>query len=102
MDLIFFLRYYFFGGTKDRLVALKKWEIDRKIKDNEPFDNRTAFQGTKVPSLSKDLELAVWGFIGEDVSMKLGLYPCSYEATLETIANGVNEAFGNGVKPAAD
>lgn len=31
MNLIFYLRYFCFTGTKEMLILLKKTEIDRKI-----------------------------------------------------------------------
>jgi len=64
MNLIFYLRYYMFSGTKDQLVLLKKNEIDRKLEHKIPFDNETAFDGTKVHSISPEIELCVWKHIG--------------------------------------
>lgn len=59
-NLIFFLRYFMFSGTKDELVLLKKNEIDRKLQNNIPFNNDTAFDGTKVPSFNPEAEACVW------------------------------------------
>ena len=63
-----------FSGTKDELVLLKKNEIDRKIQNNIPFNNDTAFDGTKIPSFSAEAETCVWIHIQSEVIRYLNNY----------------------------
>jgi len=59
-----------FTGTKEQLILVKKTEIDRKISLKIPFNDETAFNGTKVMSYHGEMEECVWKHIGMDVSEK--------------------------------
>ena len=68
-----------FSGTKDELVLLKKNEIDRKIQNNIPFNNDTAFDGTKIPSFTPEAEVCVWIHIQSEVHRFLKNYAVPLE-----------------------
>lgn len=68
-----------FSGTKDELVLLKKNEIDRKIQHGIPFDNDTAFDGTRVHSWSGESEGCVWAHIAEYMDNLLTKYATPFE-----------------------
>lgn len=60
MHMIFFSRYFVFGGTVESLVEIKKAEVQRKVDAKEIFTDQTAFDGTRVNSYSKEMESIVW------------------------------------------
>ena len=68
-----------FSGTVQQLKLLKKLEIDRKLKEKIPFNNETAFDGTKVQSYSAEWEANVWDTIRDASTNMLKLYKITLE-----------------------
>lgn len=64
MHMVFFLRYFAYGGSVDELVKIKMTEVQRKVDAREPFTDQTSFDGTRVRSYSKEMETIVWNVIG--------------------------------------
>jgi len=60
MNLMFFARYFAYGGDIEELVAIKMTEVNRKVKAREPFTDETSFSGTRVKSYSKQMETIIW------------------------------------------
>jgi hypothetical protein len=66
MNMVFFLRYFAYGGTVENLVAIKMTEVQRKVDAREPFTDQTSFDGTRVQSYSKEMESVVWQMVGSN------------------------------------
>ena len=72
--MIFFSRYYVFGGTVESLVEIKKAEVQRKVEAKEYFTDQTSFDGTRVNSYSKEMESIVWQMVGQNCDNILAKY----------------------------
>lgn len=60
MNLIFFARYFAYGGDVNELVQIKMTEVQRKVDERVVFTDQTSFDGTRVKSYSKEMETIVW------------------------------------------
>jgi len=60
MNLMFFARYFAYGGDVNELIQIKMAEVNRKAEAREPFTDETSFSGTRVKSYSKQMETIIW------------------------------------------
>lgn len=85
MNMVFFLRYFAFGGSVDSLVQIKMVEVQRKVDAREPFTDQTSFDGTRVKSYSKEMETIVWQMIGSNCDAKLKAFGIDIKKAQEMI-----------------